>query len=322
MQVALKLHICPGGMAVARAPIVRSAPFEPPFASPSPVAAYVTASPESGMEPIPIDVTGARPVYLRAQRARGVGFIVAACVHLLVLALALSFSGSAGTSGPVSPDAIVIELIAEPPGAVAGQTAVISPISDETAPPLPPPEAETPADEAQMRAELAAIPEPSPEPPPEPEPAPLGETEPTLKLVAPPEQRTPVDQKPSIVNLDARAGREPAGAQSAQSSRPDRKAVSADNSAVIDAYKRTVATKIARNKPASDTAASAQGVALISFTVLVDGRVGQLKIVKSSGHKTLDQAAMAAVGKSSPFPPPPTGAGRSFTVPIRFNAIR
>lgn len=281
--------------------------IEPPAASLAPTIGSVVGSRTDSRivllpHAAPAALPGARPTSDRARRKNAPGFLIAACVHLLFLASLLSFSGSAGSLRPASADAIEIELIAEPPGEAIQQEAVLAPRPNETEP-LPSP-----------LAQEASIEEPEQQTVQEREPAP----ERVALPLAVPERATPTP--PSIVKPEAQAKRERAIAPSQQSARQGSAAAAGDNSVLIDAYKIAVASKIARNKPASDTAASAQGVTLISFTILGNGLIVELKIAKSSGHSALDQAAMAAVGKSSPFAPPPSGMHRKFTVPIRFNA--
>lgn len=50
---------------------------------------------------------------------------------------------------------------------------------------------------------------------------------------------------------------------------------------------------------------SMEGDVIISFIVCLDGSVKGIKINKSSGFLTLDDNAVKAVRKASPFPPPP-----------------
>jgi protein TonB len=63
---------------------------------------------------------------------------------------------------------------------------------------------------------------------------------------------------------------------------------------------------------------SAQGSAMVSFGLDAGGRVTHVSVARGSGNASLDQEAQAMVRRASPFPPPPAGAPRSFTVPVRF----
>ncbi len=59
-----------------------------------------------------------------------------------------------------------------------------------------------------------------------------------------------------------------------------------------------------------------QGTVVVSFVVLEDGRVKDIKIVNSSGHSVLDKNVIAAIKEVQPFPPPPADA--EFTMPIKY----
>lgn len=61
-----------------------------------------------------------------------------------------------------------------------------------------------------------------------------------------------------------------------------------------------------------------QGRATIGFSLDSGGSVTSVRLVSSSGSSSLDQAAVATARRASPFPAPPPGAPRSFTLPIVF----
>lgn len=48
-----------------------------------------------------------------------------------------------------------------------------------------------------------------------------------------------------------------------------------------------------------------EGQVTVRFAIEPDGRISSLKIVKSTRHRALDQAALSAVKEASPFPKPP-----------------
>jgi periplasmic protein TonB len=62
---------------------------------------------------------------------------------------------------------------------------------------------------------------------------------------------------------------------------------------------------------------SARGIAVVAFSVAEDGALASAGIARSSGSPPLDQAAVQIVRSAAPFPAPPPGARRSFTVQIR-----
>lgn len=64
-----------------------------------------------------------------------------------------------------------------------------------------------------------------------------------------------------------------------------------------------------------------QGVAQVRFTLSANGSASNVRIAKSAGSPILDQAALEAVRRASPFPRIPEAAGlssRTFTVPMQF----
>jgi protein TonB len=63
---------------------------------------------------------------------------------------------------------------------------------------------------------------------------------------------------------------------------------------------------------------SNQGTAVVSFTLGGSGAVGGVRLARASGVAAIDQEVQAMVRRASPFPPPPAGAMRSFTIPINF----
>jgi len=64
------------------------------------------------------------------------------------------------------------------------------------------------------------------------------------------------------------------------------------------------------------------GTAVVRLTVKSDGALVTHRIVKSSGSRVLDNAAIASIQKASPFPPIPSEVGRDtieVSVPFRFS---
>jgi len=57
--------------------------------------------------------------------------------------------------------------------------------------------------------------------------------------------------------------------------------------------------------PESARSAHIEGRVHIEFVLLNDGTLSDIKILKSSRHKNLDEAALEAIKKASPFPRPP-----------------
>ena len=86
-------------------------------------------------------------------------------------------------------------------------------------------------------------------------------------------------------------------------------------------YNGRVSAHLARHKqyPAAARSAGSQGTATVSFSLDGGGRVTSARLAGGSGIASIDQEAVAMVRRASPFPAPPDGRGRSFTVPVRFN---
>ncbi len=72
-------------------------------------------------------------------------------------------------------------------------------------------------------------------------------------------------------------------------------------------YFQMVRLKIESRKkyPVSAKNRQIEGRTTIRFVIAADGHVTSLEVVKSARHKELDQAALSAVKKASPFPRPP-----------------
>lgn len=61
----------------------------------------------------------------------------------------------------------------------------------------------------------------------------------------------------------------------------------------------------------------ARGAAVVAFRVADNGDLSGLSLSNSSGSDALDRAAVGVVKGAAPFPAPPSGARRSFTIEIK-----
>ncbi len=79
----------------------------------------------------------------------------------------------------------------------------------------------------------------------------------------------------------------------------------------IQNYQKKVRIKIeqARRYPIFARRNEIEGVIKVGFTILSDGRVEGIKIIKSSNSKILDEAACNTIRQAAPFPPVPEEAG-------------
>ncbi len=62
---------------------------------------------------------------------------------------------------------------------------------------------------------------------------------------------------------------------------------------------------------------NARGTAVVAFNISGNGGLASVSLARSSGSSTLDQAAVQLVRGAGPFPPPPEGAQRSFSIQIK-----
>jgi protein TonB len=83
-------------------------------------------------------------------------------------------------------------------------------------------------------------------------------------------------------------------------------------------YVGALRTHLERNKVNPRT--QLIGTAVVRFKVNSAGELVEREIVKSSGKQVLDEAALASIEKSAPFPPMPKGLNDSIeiSVPFRF----
>lgn len=174
----------------------------------------------------------------------------------------------------------------------------------ETPPPTqlaaltPPPEALRPA--ARPEPAEPVKPEPVKAPPPE------------KQLIEPEPEVRPVARGNAEVN--ARAG-QATGSDRARAitSGTAGKSRSAGNTAASN-YPGLILRKLSR---VPRPRLSARGAALVSFRVADGGGLAALSIARSSGSAALDRAALRVVQRAAPFPVPPSGARRSFSVQIK-----
>tara|TARA_R110002074_G_scaffold135067_1_gene279501 strand:+ start:104 stop:691 length:588 start_codon:yes stop_codon:yes gene_type:complete len=105
----------------------------------------------------------------------------------------------------------------------------------------------------------------------------------------------------------ARAG------NAAQSGTRQRAAVPAGNAAASN-YPGQVMSRIARvGKPR----VRSRGTAVIAFSIGGGGQLAGARVARSSGSAALDQAALGIIRQAAPFPRPPAGAQRNFSIQIK-----
>ncbi|RKF16827.1 TonB family protein [Roseovarius spongiae] len=87
----------------------------------------------------------------------------------------------------------------------------------------------------------------------------------------------------------------------------------ASGNAAASNYPGLVMRRIARvPRPRAD----GRGAAVVAFRINAGGGLAGVSIARSSGSAQLDRAALRMIRRAAPFPPPPAGAQRSFTINI------
>ncbi|MGE5476735.1 MAG: TonB family protein [Bacteroidales bacterium] len=178
----------------------------------------------------------------------------------------------------------------------------------------PPPEPQPPA---------PAPPEPAEPTPPEPAPQPKQPAPPKPMAKPAPTPRPAPVAAPTATQAPAETAAQPvmtAPAEAAETA-PAASAVAIGNPAAREAtqddYMRIVWSRIMRYRPARVPQA---GITRLRFTLDAGGELISAEVAESSGSFTLDRAAVDAVRRAAPFPPPPPSATpvHVFEIPFQF----
>lgn len=100
----------------------------------------------------------------------------------------------------------------------------------------------------------------------------------------------------------------------------DSRASAARSAAAVSNYPGKIISKL-RRALRFPKGTRKSGEVRVQFKVAQNGRASSIRVVRSSGDKRLDAAAIATVKRAAPFPPIPPKAGRrswTFTVPLAF----
>ncbi len=62
---------------------------------------------------------------------------------------------------------------------------------------------------------------------------------------------------------------------------------------------------------------NARGTTVVAFSIAAGGRLAGVSIARGSGSASLDQAAVTLIRSAAPFPSPPVGAQRQFSIGIK-----
>jgi TonB family protein len=163
----------------------------------------------------------------------------------------------------------------------------------------PPPEKEQPKKKVEKK--------------PEPKPAPVE---------APPEPAPEEILEEALARIKKRAGsreKVAANAQGGSTSPWKEKQKEIEYSAYYDQVERAVRENWI--PPQNMNFEEEPAIAIVSLTLLPDGRVLKSYIEETSGDPKFDQSVMRAILKSTPFPPPPIGLKQqSFDLGLRFHS--
>lgn len=133
-------------------------------------------------------------------------------------------------------------------------------------------------------------------------PAPV--VEPTASVTIVPKETEETKHKPATADIKQKSGPAPIRSKGDES-----EPVTLDSEFPYSMYINQMLVSTAMNFHGPK---SSVGSAMISFAIRRDGSVRDVKIEKSSGNRSLDEAAMEAVLRSSPLPPLPFGYKGAF----------
>ncbi|MFC4671643.1 TonB family protein [Seohaeicola nanhaiensis] len=226
------------------------------------------------------------------------------------------------TVTPAAAPPVTATPVVQPTPQVAPETTRAAPPPETTAPaptetpvvpmatltPSETPPAETPP---VQTARLAETP-----PPPERIEA-LPEAPPLAESLRPKARPKPPAPAPAPGNADRNArigtdtGRAEVKSKAAQSERAG--TTTAAGNAAADNYPGQVMRRISRvPRPRVAT----RGATVVAFSIAANGALASASVARSSGSTELDTAALAVLRKAAPFPAPPAGARRQFSIRI------
>jgi protein TonB len=216
---------------------------------------------------------------------------VSFCLHLLLLATAGYLA--AGWTAPLPPQEVLLEMeLVNNPAERAGvspQPPAPSPVPDVPQPPVPTPAepipTETLAEPVVTTSELA-----------------MTEAQPIAVPASAPAQSggSTSDSESSAIGGTTGGGNSKSGGIAAPG----------------------ILSKVDPAYPSASRKAGQEGTVLLRIEILANGRTGDVSVVQSTGYSTLDEAAIAAVGKWQFVPAKDLATGRSVacttTLPVSF----
>jgi protein TonB len=140
-------------------------------------------------------------------------------------------------------------------------------------------------------------------------------------------RETPPDAKATLaVRREQPKAAQPAEPKQKKAAQPSDAKVAAGGSgrtavASLANYDGLVSAHLRRHQSAARSN-GATGSGAVTFSITGSGSVTSVRIAKGTGAAVLDQEILAMVRRASPFPVPPDGQPKSFTVPLNFTAAR
>ncbi len=225
-------------------------------------------------------------------------------------ALGANFTSLATPATPVGTAPPTLEATRPEPLKALTAT-VTSPATSAAQPaPLKPLNAKPAATPAPASA-VAAEPVPEPEPEIKAKPKPRVAAKPVKKAEPKPSPKPAAKPAPKPAKKGTASGRSTAKPKPSSSAakKPRKKA----GNAAVTNYPGRINRHIAkRGRPS----VGVKGRAVIRFTIAANGRLTSASVVRSSGSAKLDRAALQLIRRAAPFPRPPAGAQRSFSIGI------
>jgi len=204
-------------------------------------------------------------------------------------------------------------VVPKPAGREAVKIAVvdiITPVPEAPKPVTPTPK--PPAPEKPKPPKKTPKPKPVPKPvaKPLPKPAP-----------APVAQPKPAPDTPPLSKVPETPQAAPAKTPVTPVTEPAPPAASTQRRQAADSYLGRVRQKVQSclRYPMTARRLRLEGESLLRFVIRSDGSLGALALKRSSGHRTLDEEAMATLRNAAPFEAPPEGKELTIILPVSFD---
>ncbi len=169
-------------------------------------------------------------------------------------------------------------------------------------------------------------PEPKPEPKPKPKPKPVQKTVPKpVPKPAPLSEPKPEPQKEMPKEEISQPVTEPEEPKiEEETSEPSAPSASTHRYEVSESYLGRLRARIQAclRYPMMARRLGLEGETLIRFMIRADGSTSGVMMERSSGHRSLDERAVATVQEAAPFEAPPEGKELSILLPVSFTLER